>query len=80
MVATARMLVETSKECRNPTLCYISDNADYESDSSYPDPYAGGYKGPKNCGGFAPTAVISVSYSGAEGIFPATYMDRQCNE
>ncbi|KUJ13731.1 subtilisin-like protein [Mollisia scopiformis] len=49
-------------------------------DSIYPDPSAGGYKGAKNCGGFAPTAVISVSYGGPEAIYPAAYMERQCTE
>ncbi|KAL8714417.1 MAG: hypothetical protein Q9220_001750 [cf. Caloplaca sp. 1 TL-2023] len=51
-------------------------------DATYPDPYggAGAYEGPKNCGGFAATKVISTSYSYNEADLTAAYEQRQCNE
>jgi tripeptidyl-peptidase-1 len=60
-------------------LC-VKRGANVKSDPTYPDPYSGGYKGAKKCGGFAPTAVISISYGGPEAVYPAAYMDRQCSE
>jgi tripeptidyl-peptidase-1 len=49
-------------------------------DATYPDPAAGGYKGPLACATHKPTRVISVSYGGAEVVVPANYTRRQCNE
>ncbi|KAH8797933.1 peptidase S8/S53 domain-containing protein [Xylogone sp. PMI_703] len=34
----------------------------------------------ESCGTFAPAAVFSVSYGSDEAIFPASYLQRQCNE
>ncbi|KAI0550421.1 peptidase S8/S53 domain-containing protein [Xylaria curta] len=49
-------------------------------DPSYPNPHEGGYKGTLNCGVYAATHVISISYSGAEAELPASYQQRQCAE
>ncbi|KAL8768557.1 MAG: hypothetical protein Q9209_005242 [Squamulea sp. 1 TL-2023] len=48
-------------------------------DATYPNPL-GGYQGPKNCGGFAATRVISTSYGYNEADLTAAYEQRQCNE
>ncbi|KAK6433611.1 hypothetical protein LTR95_010213 [Oleoguttula sp. CCFEE 5521] len=55
-------------------------NDDPTQDATYPDPYPGGYKGPKNCGGFAATKVISTSYGYNEYDLTPLYEQRQCNE
>ncbi|KAL8699547.1 MAG: hypothetical protein Q9201_005949 [Fulgogasparrea decipioides] len=51
-------------------------------DATYPDPLPGNgaYTGPKNCGGFAATKVISTSYGYNEADLTAAYERRQCNE
>ncbi|KAK3678498.1 hypothetical protein LTR78_001795 [Recurvomyces mirabilis] len=49
-------------------------------DPTYPDPNPGGYKGQLQCGVYAPTRVISVSYGEAEADVSARYQYRQCNE
>ncbi|KAL8809289.1 MAG: hypothetical protein Q9200_003542 [Gallowayella weberi] len=51
-------------------------------DATYPDPFGGegAYLGPKNCGGFAATKVISTSYGYNEADLTAAYERRQCNE
>ncbi|KAI4199992.1 MAG: hypothetical protein LQ350_004254 [Teloschistes chrysophthalmus] len=51
-------------------------------DAVYPDPYGGpgAYEGPKNCGGFSATKVISTSYGYNEADLTAAYERRQCNE
>ncbi|KAF2722006.1 serine endopeptidase [Polychaeton citri CBS 116435] len=49
-------------------------------DAQYPDPAPGGYKGPKMCGTYKPTKVISGSYGEAEADLPQKYTQRQCNE
>ncbi|KAL9021903.1 MAG: hypothetical protein Q9185_000917 [Variospora sp. 1 TL-2023] len=53
-------------------------------DSTYPNPYGteaeGAYLGPKNCGGFAATKVISTSYGYNEADLTAAYEQRQCME
>ena len=55
---------------------------DPTQDAVYPDPYggAGAYEGPKNCGGFSATKVISTSYAYNEADLTAAYEQRQCNE
>ncbi|KAL8986875.1 MAG: hypothetical protein Q9177_003869 [Variospora cf. flavescens] len=53
-------------------------------DSTYPNPSGteaeGAYLGPKNCGGFAATKVISTSYGYNEADLTAAYEQRQCME
>ncbi|KAL8902038.1 MAG: hypothetical protein Q9207_004903 [Kuettlingeria erythrocarpa] len=53
-------------------------------DATYPDPYGtaeeGAYQGPKNCGGFTATKVISTSYGYNEADLTAAYEQRQCME
>jgi tripeptidyl-peptidase I len=49
-------------------------------DATYPDPHPNGYKGPRQCGVYKPTKVISISYLQAEKDFPVAYQKRQCNE
>lgn len=51
-------------------------------DATYPDPFPGpgSYQGPKNCGGFAATKVISTSYGYNEADLTAPYEMRQCME
>ncbi|KAG8534297.1 uncharacterized protein KY384_001141 [Bacidia gigantensis] len=53
------------------------DNPTY--DATYPDTASGGYKS-KDCGKFAPTAVISTSYGYNEADLTSAYENRQCNE
>ncbi|KAI0018743.1 subtilisin-like protein [Xylariomycetidae sp. FL0641] len=50
------------------------------ADPAYPDPHPGGYKGRLQCGVYAPTHVVSVSYGGDEAAWPSFYMRRQCAE
>ncbi|KAI1760631.1 subtilisin-like protein [Hypoxylon sp. FL1150] len=50
-------------------------------DPEYPNPHdRAGYNGPLMCGAYAPTRVISISYSGAEADLPEGYQQRQCAE
>ncbi|KAI4180002.1 MAG: hypothetical protein L6R41_007522, partial [Letrouitia leprolyta] len=51
-------------------------------DATYPDPFPGpgSYQGPKNCGGFSATKVISTSYGYNEADLTAAYEQRQCME
>lgn len=49
-------------------------------DAVYPDPNPNGFQGPKDCGGFAATKVISTSYGYNEADLTAAYEQRQCME
>ncbi|KAK3347336.1 peptidase S8/S53 domain-containing protein [Neurospora tetraspora] len=56
-------------------------------DPIYPNPFANSsipasdkYEGPRQCGIYDPTPVISISYGGGEGDLPASYLQRQCSE
>ncbi|TVY46322.1 Aorsin [Lachnellula occidentalis] len=49
-------------------------------DGQYPDPQPGGFRGYLNCGGFASTKVISISYSSNEADLTSKYAQRQCME
>lgn len=49
-------------------------------DGQYPDPQPGGFRGPLDCGGFASTKVISISYSSNEADLSSKYVQRQCME
>ncbi|EMD00234.1 hypothetical protein BAUCODRAFT_119783 [Baudoinia panamericana UAMH 10762] len=52
-------------------------------DPVYPDPNLpppNGYQGQRQCGVYAPTNVISISYGEQEEDLPAYYQQRQCNE
>ncbi|KAL8935586.1 MAG: hypothetical protein Q9216_005353 [Gyalolechia sp. 2 TL-2023] len=51
-------------------------------DATYPNPNPGpgSYQGPKNCGGFSATKVISTSYGYNEADLTAAYERRQCME
>ncbi|KAI0482591.1 subtilisin-like protein [Xylariaceae sp. FL0804] len=49
-------------------------------DPKYPDFHPGGYKGQLQCGVYAPTNVVSVSYGADEAGLPNFYMRRQCSE
>lgn len=61
------------------SYCTSNGGDDPTQDPSYPSPY-GGYQGPRNCGGFAATKVISVSYGYNEADLTPFYEQRQCNE
>ncbi|KAH8883712.1 subtilisin-like protein [Thozetella sp. PMI_491] len=53
------------------------------ADPVYPDrqfPSPVGYQGDLQCGVFAPTKVISISYGAIEDLLPNNYQYRQCNE
>ncbi|KAL8671168.1 MAG: hypothetical protein Q9168_004321 [Polycauliona sp. 1 TL-2023] len=52
---------------------------DPTQDAEYPSP-RGGFPGPKNCGGFAATKVISTSYGYNEADLTPAYERRQCME
>jgi tripeptidyl-peptidase I len=62
------------------SYCTYEGGDDPTQDALYPDPYAGGYKGPENCGGYAATKVISTSYVYNEHDLTPFYEERQCNE
>lgn len=53
---------------------------DPSQDGTYPDTAPGGYTGPKDCGKYAPTKVISTSYGYNEADLTPAYEQRQCNE
>ena len=61
------------------SYCSYDGGDDPTQDGTYPDPY-GGYQGPKNCGGFSATKVISTSYSYNEHDLTPFYEMRQCHE
>lgn len=67
------------------SYCTYQGDDDPSQDATYPDPYCDPasqdcYKGPKNCGGFAATKVISTSYGYNEHDLTPAYEQRQCNE
>ncbi|KAK0110807.1 hypothetical protein ONS96_002400 [Cadophora gregata f. sp. sojae] len=49
-------------------------------DAIYPSKLPGGYAGPRNCGGWSATKVISTSYSYNEHDLTPAYEKRQCDE
>ncbi|KAK0625070.1 Pro-kumamolisin, activation domain-containing protein [Bombardia bombarda] len=51
-------------------------------DPEYPNPWDSdeGYQGELMCGAYAPTNVLSISYSGFEHELPDNYLRRQCLE
>jgi tripeptidyl-peptidase-1 len=49
-------------------------------DPTYPDTTPGGYDQPEQCGVYAPTNVISISYAEDELALPLSYQRRQCGE
>ncbi|KAF2121046.1 peptidase S8/S53 domain-containing protein [Lophiotrema nucula] len=61
------------------SYCTYEGGDDPVQDATYPDPY-GGYQGPKDCGKYAPTKVISTSYGYNEHDLTPAYEQRQCNE
>jgi len=62
------------------SYCTYEGGDDPTQDAVYPDLNATGYKGPENCGTYAPTKVISTSYSYNEADLTPFYEQRQCNE
>ncbi|KAH6662175.1 Pro-kumamolisin [Halenospora varia] len=56
------------------------DSKDPNIDAQYPDTQPGGFTGPKNCGGFTSTNVISTSYGFNEADLGRKYEERQCAE
>lgn len=67
------------------SYCTYEGGDEADQDAVYPDPYCNStdydcYKGPKNCGGFSATKVISTSYSYNEHDLTPEYENRQCNE
>ncbi|KAM3419686.1 Tripeptidyl-peptidase SED1 [Cercospora zeina] len=62
------------------SYCTYEGGDDPTQDATYPDPAPGGYKGPKACGGFTATKVISTSYAYNEADLTPFYERRQCNE
>ena len=61
------------------SYCTFDGGDDPVQDGRYPST-RGGYEGPKNCGGFAATKVISSSYAYNEADLTARYESRQCTE
>ncbi len=59
--------------------CTFDGGDDPIQDGHYPS-NRGGYTGPKNCGGFSATKVISTSYAYNEADLTAKYELRQCTE
>lgn len=64
------------------SYCSYEGGDDDLQDGTYPDPYNNSlaYKGPKDCGTYEPTKVISTSYGYNEADLTAPYEIRQCNE
>ena len=62
------------------SYCNFRGGDDPTQDAIYPDPLPGGFKGPRNCGGFAATKVISTSYGYNEHDLTPFYERRQCAE
>ncbi|KAI9046641.1 hypothetical protein LZ554_009383 [Drepanopeziza brunnea f. sp. 'monogermtubi'] len=65
------------------SYCTYDGGDDPTQDAVYPDPYGEGvgvYKGPKDCGGFSSTKVISTSYGYNEADLTPFYEMRQCQE
>ncbi|CAK4032377.1 probable tripeptidyl-peptidase 1 precursor [Lecanosticta acicola] len=68
------------------SYCTYDGGDDSTQDAVYPDPYCDEdpgevcYTGPKDCGGFAATKVISTSYSYNEHDLTPFYEMRQCQE
>lgn len=61
------------------SYCTFDGGDDPSRDTIYPNP-KGGYQGPKYCGVFPPTKVISISYDQNEAGLPTRYATRQCME
>lgn len=61
------------------SYCTFEGGDDSKKDGVYPDKN-GGYQGPKDCGKFAATKVISTSYTYNEAELTAKYVMRQCAE
>ncbi|WPG97989.1 Hypothetical protein R9X50_00077200 [Acrodontium crateriforme] len=65
------------------SYCTYDGGDDPNQDATYPDPYGTAplaYEGPKNCGGFSATKVISTSYGYNEHDLTPFYENRQCHE
>jgi tripeptidyl-peptidase-1 len=62
--------------CNRTAFNITGDSPEY--DPIYPDP--NGYTGPRMCGLFKPTNVISISYSPEEQQRSVNYDQRQCSE
>ncbi|EPQ51643.1 subtilisin-like protein [Gloeophyllum trabeum ATCC 11539] len=62
------------------SYCTFEGGDDPYYDSTYPDPYGGGYEGPEDCGTAAPAHVISTSYGYNEAELSPAYAARQCAE
>lgn len=83
-MASIRRIVHLAEETTQPSLSHhdcwmISGLTQNQSDAVYPDTASGGYKS-KDCGKYAPTAVISTSYGYNEADLSPAYEQRQCNE
>lgn len=61
------------------TYCTSNGGDDLNVDPQYPNGLPNGYKS-HDCGKFAATSVISISYSYSEADLSAAYEQRQCNE
>lgn len=70
----------TFLDALDASYCSYLGGDDPIQDAIYPDPAPGGYKGPKSCGGFAATKIISTSYGYNEADLTPFYETRQCNE
>jgi len=62
------------------SYCTFEGGDDPTQDATYPDPFGGGYEGPKACGNYTPTKVISTSYAYNEADLTPFYEMRQCQE
>ena len=70
----------TFLDALDASYCTFEGGDDPTQDPPYPDPTAGGYKGPRQCGGAAATKVISTSYGYNEADLTPFYEMRQCQE
>jgi tripeptidyl-peptidase-1 len=66
------------------TFCSSSSSTDNTTnpttDAIYPDTLPDGYKGLRNCGGFAAAKYISTSYNYNQHDLTPAYKMRQCND
>ncbi|KAF9046284.1 subtilisin-like protein [Panaeolus papilionaceus] len=62
------------------SFCTFEGGDDPNQDGIYPDPLAGGFKGPESCGIVAPPHTVSVSFLQDEQTVTPAFANRQCAE
>ena len=71
---------DTFLDALDASFCTYEGGDNKTIDPIYPDTQPGGYNQPEQCGSYAPTKVISVSYGLSEAFYSPFYEQRQCDE